>query len=140
MPGKYSFDNTRDAIRANKISDEERNRMIKGFKSVGGKVLNEKELKLQQHSSSKKRGSRDIIRSSHSNNRFLSDESDSDKLSISSPDSKKKDKERSTQRGLADIFFLKLRCTMKGLTTFSGKHLKNQFAIFLLDDFQNYFN
>jgi len=45
MSSKFEFDETRNAIGAKNLGNDERKAMLDKFKSAGGKVLSEKEIK-----------------------------------------------------------------------------------------------
>ncbi len=135
MPAEYEFDRTRNAIGADRIDDSERRTMLEKFKSAGGQVLSEKELRRQQaekESLSKGRGG------SASKRPMLPSEIEREKRrkEAARKDAQSKDAERAVKNysGFFTVLFIKLRAAMNGVAPFGGKEVNPAFMSALAID------
>ncbi|MDH4200923.1 MAG: hypothetical protein OEV66_11170 [Spirochaetia bacterium] len=122
MPSKFEFDETRNAIGADKLQADERKAMLDKFKSGGGKVLSEKELrekKRQETQSRQPNRSRDPGRKPRA---FEDDDAES-------VSAKKGDPQKGS--GSLTRLILKFKTFFEGLTPFGSDSIKPGFVGFL---------
>ena len=133
---EFEFDDTRKAIGAEDLDDSERKAMLNKFKDAGGEVLSERELRHQQNAQAE--GSTPPRRGSGGG----------DFVEIKTPSQMARKKRKAEADKKARIqdewqkvrkkisrpgakFFIKLRCALKGLTSFSSNAVKPKFISFL---------
>lgn len=117
MGSKFEFDDTREQLGVDNLDEEERKLLLNQFKSAGGKVLKERELKRQEYDLDRKQHSEETY-----NNSFVDNDSKS----------KKKDKNR--RAGIASekklkssfaFFMLRLRAMFAKTSRLNGKHIRS---------------
>ena len=138
MGSKFEFDETRKAIGAHELSEQERKAMLEKFRSAGGKVLNEKEVRpptAPQYSGSKTGlsaggGGRDRGAPAK-----LPSEMERERRRAMAD---KAEREREAQekllrqfKGPGARFFIKLRCLMAGVAGFGSAAIKPKFINYL---------
>jgi hypothetical protein len=124
MPSKFEFDDTRNAIGADKLENSERKAMLDKFKSAGGKVLSEKELKdkKRQENQQKQGGKPTPTKSRYGG---LPDDEESP---YAQP---KEEKDKKKNSGALTRFILKLRTFFDGTTPLSSETIKPGFIKYL---------
>ena len=119
MPSKFEFDDTRNAIGADKLENSERKAMLDKFKSAGGKVLSEKELRENKRLENQQKQN---SKQGQSRSRHAGGFNDEDSASSQS---QKKDAKKDS--GSLTKLILKLRTFFAGLTPFSADAIKPGF-------------
>ena len=139
MSTKYEFDDTRSAIGASQMSDEERGKMLKKFQKGGGHVLGEKALKSGGSSFLSKRRlaphPSDLVRSTN----LREGRPPPHDISASSKNKtrNKLRKEQKPREGFIDLFFFRLRCYLSGITNLAGKKVRSKFAVYITKDLKD---
>ncbi len=137
MGSKFEFDETRDAIGANSMDDQERKEMLERFKSAGGEIKSDREVKPpgseepEDNRPRRRAGGggggdheiktpsqmyREKRRAEAEKKAKAREEWDKARQKLSSPSAK---------------FFIKLRCMFQGLTPFSLAEARPKFMNFL---------
>ncbi|MDH4263344.1 MAG: hypothetical protein OEV78_09905 [Spirochaetia bacterium] len=123
MASKFEFDETRNAIGADKLENSERKAMLDKFKSAGGKVLSEKELKEKKKQENlQKLGGKP---SSSSRGRYGGFDEES------SNSQQNDEKKQNNNSGSLTRFILKLKTFFDGITPFSSDAIKTSFIKYL---------
>lgn len=129
MSSKFQFDDTREAIGADKLNDNERKEMLEKFKSAGGKITQEKEIKDRQAGTGgQKSGQRMPGQSAALAKLEAEQKAKADALTASQKASEKLQKQLS---GPTARFMLRLKTFFAGLTPFGGLFAKPSFFQFL---------
>ena len=125
MPTKFEFDDTRNAIGADNLKDSERKAMLDKFKSAGGKVLSERELREQKAKETQLKQGSQSSKQSGSKNRYggASEEEESS--------SQKKEAGKPQNAGTISRIFLRLKAFFEGITPFTGEVIKPSFISYL---------
>jgi len=121
MATKFEFDDTRNAIGADKLESSERKAMLDKFKSAGGKVLSERELRESKRLENQQRAAKSSSSPSRSRYSGFSD--------TETGSSQKK--ETSQNSGSLTRFILKLKTFFDGTTPFSANAIKPAFMEYL---------
>ncbi|MDH5718666.1 MAG: hypothetical protein OEZ22_13660 [Spirochaetia bacterium] len=129
MGSKFEFDDTRDAIGSDHLTQDERKAMFDKFKSSGGQVVNEKLLREQnQEAALKKRGSGQM-----SERETFRQKKREEALKKAQAREHWEKTEKKLKSAPAK-FFIKLRCWMSGLSPFSKPEVKPEVMSFLSVD------
>jgi Mor family transcriptional regulator len=120
MGSKFEFDQTRNAIGVENLSNDERKAMLDKFKSGGGKILSEKELKEKKRKEAQERQMSQGRGSSGGRSRYLDYGDESSSVNAS----------KEIKTGTLAKFFLKLKTFFDGLTPFGTDSIKPAFFEF----------
>lgn len=145
MSGKLDFDDTRDAIGVDGLSDAERKNMLKTFQDAGGQVLKEgfkKDKPAEGSGTGSKRGGSggfggpedDALDSSSKGFRKGKAELTPEELAEKAEQEKKQAIEKAKKKmtgGLAQVI-MKVTGLFKGITPFSGGSISASFLSFLV--------
>ncbi|MES0488878.1 MAG: hypothetical protein ABUK01_02735 [Leptospirales bacterium] len=131
MSPKYEFDETRDAIGADKLQDNERKAMLDKFQQGGGQVMSERELKQQkaERNRDKNRSEGDAKRRKAGGSKGGSSRGGKGG-GYGAVDKKPVAPEKAYQGNFTN-FILKFRSMVAGLTAFGGETAKPAFFSFL---------
>ena len=135
---KFEFDDTRNAIGAQNLSDSERKAMLEKFKSGGGQVLSERELREKAEREARSSGSTGGRKVAVGPERKLPSEMARDKARAES-DRRAREKEeaeklRKTMSGPMAKFMIRFRCFLAGVTPFGAPSVRAKFMNFLALD------
>lgn len=134
---RFEFDDTREAIGTENLSASERKAMLDKFKSAGGKVLSEKELRAQEKEAtnstkSGKRGGAGIPeRKLPSQMAREKARQESDRLSKKREET---ERIRKSMSGPMSKLMIRFRCFLAGLTPLSSATVRSKFMNFLALD------
>jgi len=145
MESKFEFDDTRNSLGINDLSDLERKEMKDKMMSAGGKVLSEKEIKKIQEKnnpSSTKSSGQDSSSSSRSKRKNTEIKLPSQiarekkRAEQDARDKKAADLEKARKKLSSPItkLFIKFRTMMAGITPFSAREVKHSFISFIMLD------
>ena len=139
MPTKYEFDDTRSAIGADRMSDGERDKMLKKFQKGGGHVLGEKALPSGSPSFPSKRrvvshppGLARPTKLREGRPPYY-DKPDSSKNKTRN----KLRQEQKPREGFIDLLFFRLRCYLSGVTNLAGNKVRSKFAVYITQDLKD---
>ncbi|RME91001.1 MAG: hypothetical protein D6767_05945 [Candidatus Hydrogenedentota bacterium] len=136
MPSKFEFDDTREAIGADKMTDEERREMLRKFREAGGEVLSERELReldkaaMQERARAKKSGRGAIAREMKLPSEIYRERR---RLEAERKAKEKAEREKALKKLRSPMakFFIRLRCVMAGVAPFSTRSVKPKFLAFI---------
>ncbi|HNJ65889.1 MAG TPA: hypothetical protein PKW28_08340, partial [Turneriella sp.] len=140
---KYEFDETRSAIGANELDNQERKEMLERFKSAGGQVLKEKSLAERQEDARRAAEAR-----SAGAGRGVGVSGGGGVAETKLPSELRREREREEsekaqrarqeyEKALKKIsgpgarFMIRMRCFLAGVAPFGGKSVKPGFLNFL---------
>lgn len=132
MGSKFEFDETRKAIGINQLSEAERKAMLEKFKAAGGKVLQEREIRPSLNREENK--AKTISKDRGSSLKLPSERERERRRELLEKKEREKEREENQlkpYKGPLSRFFIRMRCMLAGLTSFSGDAVKPRFMNFL---------
>ena len=128
---QMEFDKTRKAIKVDKLADTDRRNLLDKFHSAGGEILRENSLAKPPSSPSDEKRKKSDSGSGRGGEIKLPSEQAREKnrkeQEIAAKLRRLKEQQEREATGFLALFMIRLRCKLKGLTSFSGEYVEPRF-------------